>query len=348
MRELFYGYYRPSEQQLDSLWNEGLIVPDANVLLNVYRYSPSARAALLAALDRFKDRLWIPHQFALEYHRRRIEVIAKQATSCDTTFKEIETLARVFKSLRSHALISGDHLKSLDAISTSLRESKEKCESLLSEDKYLDVICSLFDQRVGPAPDDAARAGLQAEADSRFQNRIPPGYEDLKPKSGVEAFGDYFGWAQILQHAKASNKHVLLVTDDRKNDWWIEKQRGRSIGPRPELLEEFRRVTGALFYMYSPDRFMEIAASRFGIEIEAGTMQEIRDQSESPRDLGKAAAGAPSSSLDVSEQDIIDAPKLYGSRRVTEYLDTEDTPKAQALPDETRKDEPPLEEKGET
>ena len=39
MREKFPGYYRPTAEEFDELWRSALIVPDANVLLSLYRLS---------------------------------------------------------------------------------------------------------------------------------------------------------------------------------------------------------------------------------------------------------------------------------------------------------------------
>jgi hypothetical protein len=102
-----------------------------------------------------------------------------------------------------------------------------------------------------------------------------------------------------------------MVTDDNKTDWWIERQRGRSIGPRPELLSEFRIVTGQLFYMYPPDRFLEIGAKRFSLHVEATAIQEIREQAERPGGDEKASEGAAEPYGGVAKSPSIYSPKQY-------------------------------------
>jgi hypothetical protein len=37
MRNAFYGYYPPTAQELETLWLQGTVVFDTNVLLNLYR-----------------------------------------------------------------------------------------------------------------------------------------------------------------------------------------------------------------------------------------------------------------------------------------------------------------------
>jgi hypothetical protein len=62
MRNIFPGYYRPTDEEFYKMWQECIFVFDANVLLNLYRYSPDTRDELLDVLERLKDRIWIPHQ----------------------------------------------------------------------------------------------------------------------------------------------------------------------------------------------------------------------------------------------------------------------------------------------
>ncbi len=40
MRDLFPGYYRPTEEEFAKMWQEGIFVFDANVLLNIYYNGP--------------------------------------------------------------------------------------------------------------------------------------------------------------------------------------------------------------------------------------------------------------------------------------------------------------------
>lgn len=37
MRDLFPGYYRPTEAEFKKMWDEGIVSVDANLLLHIYR-----------------------------------------------------------------------------------------------------------------------------------------------------------------------------------------------------------------------------------------------------------------------------------------------------------------------
>src|SRR4051794_11275794 len=75
MRSTFSAFYPLPPADRTEVWRTGLIVPDANVLLNFYRYSDDTRDELFNALERHRQQLWVPHQAALEYHRGRAGVI---------------------------------------------------------------------------------------------------------------------------------------------------------------------------------------------------------------------------------------------------------------------------------
>lgn len=58
----FDQYYRPDSEREKRAFDGGLIVLDANVLLHVLRYSPTAREELLGVIEVVADRCLIPHQ----------------------------------------------------------------------------------------------------------------------------------------------------------------------------------------------------------------------------------------------------------------------------------------------
>jgi len=76
LRDQFTPYYAPDDEAVAAALRTGLVTPDTNVMLAAYRFERHARDELLAALEKLEDRLWIPHQVALEFHRNRLGVIA--------------------------------------------------------------------------------------------------------------------------------------------------------------------------------------------------------------------------------------------------------------------------------
>lgn len=71
-----------------------------------------------------------------------------------------------------------------------------------------------------------------------------------------------------------SFKNIIFITDDEKEDWWWVES-GKTIGPRPELIDEIRTETKAMFYMYSVDQFLKYAKELLGIESKPETAKEV-------------------------------------------------------------------------
>ena len=69
MKELFPEFY--DDPDFKAIWEEAIFVFDACSLVNVYWYAPESSNHFLSILKRLSDegRLWMPYQFAHEYHR---------------------------------------------------------------------------------------------------------------------------------------------------------------------------------------------------------------------------------------------------------------------------------------
>ena len=78
MKDLFPGYYYLlSDDDFQVLWQKCIFIFDTNILLNFYEYYKETREDFFELLYTIENRLWIPHQVALEYHKNRIKRIIK-------------------------------------------------------------------------------------------------------------------------------------------------------------------------------------------------------------------------------------------------------------------------------
>jgi predicted nucleic acid-binding protein len=109
MRNLFPGYYQPTVQEFNSLWEEGIFSFDTNVLLHIYRYTPKTRDRFFDIFDKLKERVWIPHQVAFEYQKERFSVISRQSRAYDeiqkTLDKSLQNLKGELGEYKRHSLI---------------------------------------------------------------------------------------------------------------------------------------------------------------------------------------------------------------------------------------------------
>ena len=149
---------------------------------------------------------------------------------------------------------------------------------------------NLRNNKVGTSPNDQkALDDLYKIAESRYKNKIPPGYLD-ENKNDIcidstliykKKFGDYMVWHQILEHAKNQKiTDVIFITNDLKEDWWKKYDvSGEKFNqPRPELIDEALNIGGIQnFIMYDSGRFLSHSSKFLNIEISDSSVKEIRD-----------------------------------------------------------------------
>lgn len=278
MKGLFIEFDQSASADFKDVWATARFCFDANILLNLYRYRSNTRDELLEVLGKLRTQIWIPHHAALEFQRNRLKVIGDQAqrfnevrSAVDKARDGLKTELAKLQLERRHSLIdpepiiSGFQSASNEFLS-KLGDLEKQQIGLTDTDPLRSKIEELFEGRVGSPPvDQKAIDELYKEGDFRQSRKIPPGYMDGdKDKDGPDEHmyggivykrkqGDYLVWRQILEGAnKDGVKRLIFVTDDAKEDWWwIVKSDGpKTIGPRPELIDEARRVGGARLLPY--------------------------------------------------------------------------------------------------
>ena len=285
MRSSFYEYYVLSKEEENSLWDNALLVLDTNVLLSLYRLQRDARQDILSALEKYKERLWLPNQVGWEFHEHRIEEACRPLES----LKQLKEKVSGFVSDIENNYSKHPYLKDYKSLKRSLSSFSDKvakrvddslneCPKYLQEDEILNEVSVLYDGRVGKSYSDDRLSEIYKIGEGRYQNKIPPGYKDKEKKTGPRhQFGDLIIWQQILEKAKESSCDIIFVTDDKKEDWW-QLHKGDKLGPRRELIAEFMAYTGNhLIWFYTPDRFFSIANQRKAITVRKTTIDEMRD-----------------------------------------------------------------------
>lgn len=297
MRIVLHQFFRPTEDEFRALWADAHISFDASVLLNVYGYSRSTRAEISDLFFKYKDRLILPHQFALEYARNRASVIVRQLNNCRAAvdaFNQIKTQRLHPKRENPHLTVTAS--AALETILTELEASRAEIEKLIGSDPHADMILTAFEGRVGTAPDEQLLASLHAQANERLKTKTPPGYADEKEKGIPGAYGDYIGWSQLMEISKERKRDIILVTDDSKEDWW-QFEGSRTIAPRPELLAEFRKATSQRIWMYNSEGFLR-AAQQFGEAVLSDiVLSEVKETFEAVRQSRALEAQKPAPSI---------------------------------------------------
>jgi hypothetical protein len=282
MRSVFPAHFRPTAADLSALWNDSLFAVDANVLLNLYRYSTETRKELENALASIQGKLFVPHQAAREFLKNRLSVTAAQADEYTKAVRTITDLASTLQNKKKHPFLPETELPGfkaqVDKLVKLLEQQRETLLNRMTKDEILEFIQGIADKRTGQPFAEDALVELAAEGERRYTAETPPGYKDGKKDSSGDPyrkFGDLIVWKQLIAKAKAENRSLIFVTDDKKEDWWID-QSGRTIGPRTELREEFIGEVAKDFWMYTVDLFIEEAAKVTKKPVSAKVLEEIR------------------------------------------------------------------------
>lgn len=299
MRDQFLGWYRRTPDELSALWEAALFVPDANILLHCLRHPENVRNQLLRLFGVLRDSLWIPYQVGLEFHRNRLDVEFGSQDEYDRVVADcsaaIEQARERLRQLRAHPVIDVD--RELAALGRFLTDF----EARLQVDKAnhptqaiaqaLERLTDLFKGRVGDKWRPDALKALKKEGEERYANEVPPGYKDSRKNAGQYGkYGDLIIWKDMIDKAKQEQRPVVFISDDAKEDWWWI-HRGKKLGPRPELVQEFSECTGQSFHIYQFTQFLRIAGDRHP-EIEAGVTaieKSVRDDEQAKRRLDGAA-----------------------------------------------------------
>ena len=284
MRKVFIGNFRPSDKELGELWQKCIFVVDANVVLNLYRYSTETRNELFKALDEIQERIFITNQAAKEFFKNKLGVTAGQAKEYTKTISSINELLTTLSNKNQHPFLPNKELPKFKKYAEELIESLNNERDLLLEkitkDEILEHIEVLFSEKTGYALEESDLAEILKEGELRYENKIPPGYKDSDKQNEnnpSQQYGDLIVWKQIIEHSKTSKKPIIFITDDKKEDWWLQ-QSGQTIGPRPELIEEFTKETdNQKFWMYTVDKFLQESAKLSKTEVNEEVLEEIKN-----------------------------------------------------------------------
>jgi PIN like domain len=299
MKDQYPGWYPKSADEVSALWDSAIFVPDANVLLHCLRHPAAVREELLRLFDVLKGSLWIPYQIGLEFHRNRLDVELGAQDAYGLLIRDQEaTIERArdrLRQLRAHPMISvAKELAALDMFSADFRARMAALQASHPAEDITGTVTRLTQLLTGHVGDKWKAeqfVALRKEGEDRYAKKIPPGYKDSKKDSGeFDKFGDLIIWKDMIGKAKAEKRPIIFISDDAKEDWWwIHK--GRKLGSRPELIEEFRSESGQDFHIYEFSQFLRFAAERFP-EIKAGVGEverSIRDDQRARRKQSEVA-----------------------------------------------------------
>jgi hypothetical protein len=284
MKDEFPGWYAKTPEDLKSLWENAIFVPDTNILLHLIRHSANVRAQLAAVFERKKEALWIPYQVGAEFQRRRLDVQQHAMDAYEKLTEEMTSSVNQARNklnqYRAHPVI--DIERELTALDDYLADFGKRMAAARSKHPTEELATSfqrvtdLFAGRVGAKPTEERLAAIRKEGEERYAKKIPPGFEDAKKGGdGGDKFGDLIIWKEMIDKAKTEQRPIIFVTDDGKSDWW-HIHHGKKLGPHPFLVEEFLAATGQQFHIYELPQFLRHSAET-GSAIQPEAVEQIAE-----------------------------------------------------------------------
>ncbi|WP_313249595.1 PIN-like domain-containing protein [Stenotrophomonas indicatrix] len=309
MKDLFPGFYSPTSEELTVLWRDGLFILDSSVLLKLYEVPERTRQETFGALRKLGNRLWIPHQAALEYQRNRARTIGIAKGRVTDALEPMQTALTAFlKSASSMKLAERGYREASDQIDRIREAGDEVMEAALAaiashvdingEDPVRDELNTLLEGKIGPVPTSADLELWTKQAQERFGHRMGPGHLDQEKMKNPtymmdglvfdKRYADVYVWKEAI--ARASRPEVVsvvLITNDSKADWWKITDYG-VVGPLPEICAEIR-VEAKLesFWMYDLESFLREAETRLDVSVSPTTLSDVAEQA--PRSISKPA-----------------------------------------------------------
>lgn len=293
MRKQFPFHFKRSDKEIKATWDGATFSFDANVLLHLYRYSPDTRSEFIDLLEKVSSRSWLSEQAAYEYLKNRPTVIASQIDSIKTASDELGKAKGNLKSqlkeenARSHPFYTPEAKRKFEegvkALNDELNTSLKNLDQLYTDDPTRDRIADWFDGKTGTPLNEEDFQEACTIGEQRYGNKTPPGYEDADDKQDTSTdvakrsrYGDWLIWKQLMEFAKVEQKDVVFVTDDVKEDWWLQKGDSKIYTPRPELLQEFYEETGQHVLIYSFLRFLKHGKKFLDFRVSEEATEEAR------------------------------------------------------------------------
>lgn len=296
MRELFKGYFPFSEEEIKEMWDECIFVFDTNVLLNMYRYKEKTRKEFINLLRKIESRVWIPYHVACKFVKNRDTTINSLLVNYDEYIKELKSICSKIENISEKniknendcSLFLNNILKNIRMNIVKINNKKKNHEKILDNDEIMMFVDGMFKDKIGCILSDEDMKKYEKEGENRYANKIPPGYEDNNKDSNK--YGGFFIWKEINEKSKDENKHIIFITEDKKEDW-IRRVNGKTIGPRAELITEFYHNSGKLFYIYSTESFLHNSNRYMQSKISEDSIENVKDVQKVDTDVEKTLVG---------------------------------------------------------
>lgn len=289
MKDKFYEFYKLPDEKVNEIWENGLLIVDTNVLLDLYRLGTESRKDLKKSIEFFGNRIWLPYQTGLEFHRNREKVIKDLGGSKYDEFRKtlydkvVPELNEAFKDFRRHPCIDYKFIdqrinKFKEELDNKIETWKREYPYDIENDDVLEWVTKKYFGKVGDDNTPLQLLEIYKEGEIRYRAQVPPGYKDANNKEKKEAgdryiFGDLIIWKSVIEKAKKDKVDIIFLTNDTKEDWY-ERYKGQVKGPRFELFREFHKETGQDILIMSEASFLKEMKEKKSVKVKDSSIED--------------------------------------------------------------------------
>lgn len=288
MKDLFPEFYQDSLEVSDFAENDkpNLVIFDSNFLLDILRLPTEVAKKYLEAIDKVKGHIFIPYLVGVEFNfnKKKVKIETTESIKLlkESLNKSFEDNYQQFfenwnnKLLDKTSLLFLKNKAQRESLQKSFEESAAKFsqgvenlkEQMFSElDKSIEAkyteeldeltkeIIRLLGNSVADKLEQEWLNKVQEAGNKRFENEMPPGFNDRKTKENKiryysnfsydQQYGDYIIWEEILHKVARDGtdfgRKIIFVTSDgnsdSKNDI-MYKVKGKTVGPNIHMVNE--------------------------------------------------------------------------------------------------------------
>lgn len=239
-------------RSLSEIKDDCIVALDANALLFPLEFTSESVSAVEKVYTQLtkENRLIVPAQAVREFYKHRSRKISEIVDALDAAIKKAKK--QIFEKPIPILESDEDYKEAREIGKKIINDGKDLESKLTSISQKLkdgigtDPVSIIYRKLLGDCicdfefTEDDNREKFIEEVSRRARLHIAPGFRDQNKEDG--GVGDYLIWSTILQQAERTKKHCIFVTEEEKSDWWIKKN--GTFQPRPELIDEYRRVSG--------------------------------------------------------------------------------------------------------
>lgn len=301
IKEQFPEFFQ-SELKDSDLFSKSnnLIVLDTNFLLDVIRMPTKIARKYIETLKKVEDNIYIPYLVALEFNFKKSDIKKGRQAKIRNYKSNVEKSIKDLKNtIKNHELVTVEESK--EEFSSKLIENTEKFEEKIlamletevstsitkGETKIYNELIDIIENRIGDKYEQEWIDSVESEGKKRYEDKIPPGFDDIKKDNTSEQtrrydgltyetkFGDLIIWKDIIEHSKdTANKgsKVIFITDDGratgKNDL-LYKVHNLTVGPHISLMNELQTKAKKELYILANLWFVKRVSGLTDAEIKS-------------------------------------------------------------------------------